>query len=85
MPCLGNAQDHCCYVNGQACKYLEENTVEGRRWACGLRRELGSWDAVIASDRYQQDVAPHFGEMNCRDWPDGEGANKGRCVDCGNG
>lgn len=85
MPCLGNAKDHCCYVNGKPCLFLETNTVEGRKWACGLRRELGNWDDVITSDRYLVYVQPYFGEMNCRDWPDGEGVNYGRCVDCGNG
>lgn len=83
MPCLGNRNDHCCYVNGKACPFLEENTVEGRRWACGLRRELGDWSLVIADPRYIEHVDPYFGEMNCRDWPDGVGANRGNCVDCG--
>ena len=84
MPCLGTKDDHCCYVNGKACCFLEENTVPGRRWACGLRRELGDWDLVIASDRYQQAVAPYFGEMNCRDWPDAtSGPNSFVCEHCG--
>jgi hypothetical protein len=71
MACRGNSNDHCCWVAGKVCDFLEENTVEGRRWACGLRRELGDWDAVLASDRYQKDIAPTFEPMgvNCRDWP----------------
>ena len=83
MPCLGNGADHCCYVAGSACPHLEEHTVPGRRWACGLMREHGDWDQVIADPRYLRDVAPHFGEMNCRDWPDGTGVNAGQCEDCG--
>lgn len=84
MPCHGNRDDHCCYVRGQPCQFVEKNTVEGRRWACGLRRELGDWDEVLASDRYQTHVAPYFTNgMNCRDWPDGNGANKGVCDECG--
>ena len=85
MPCLGNAEDHCCYVNDVVCKYLEEKTVNGRRWACGLKRALGSWDNVIASTEYQTDVAPYFEPlgMNCKDWPDGNKGNRGFCVDCG--
>jgi hypothetical protein len=81
VPCLGNSADHCCYLAGKPCTFLEENTVEGRRWACGLRRELGDWDAVLASDRYKETVAPvfeHLG-MNCRDWPDGPGDGCGTC------
>lgn len=75
--CTGNGEDHCCYFNGLACPHIEENTVPGRRWACGLLRELGDWDQVIASDRYQQAVQPLFDAnpalngMNCRDWPQG--------------
>jgi hypothetical protein len=82
MPCLGNTEDHCCYLAGVPCKYLEENTVEGRRWACGLRREYGNWDDAIASDRYQKDIEPHFGPkgVNCKDWPE---ANKAYCGECG--
>jgi len=85
LPCAGNNKDHCCYVNGEPCPYLEENTVEGRHWACGLRRELGNWDAVLASDRYQKAVAPTFDPlgMNCRDWPDGTGGNFSACKLCG--
>ena len=45
--------DHCCYVNGEVCDYLERGTVAGRTFACGLRRELGSWDAVHEDERYQ--------------------------------
>jgi hypothetical protein len=51
--CHGNAEEHCCYVAGEVCPYLEENTVSGRRWACGLLRRLGSWDAVNRSDEYR--------------------------------
>lgn len=83
MPCFGNRDDHCCYVSGEACRFLEENTVEGRRWACGLRRELGDWDSVIADPRYLEHIQPIFGEMNCRDWPDGTGKNRGQCDECG--
>jgi hypothetical protein len=82
MPCKGIATHHCCWVNGNPCLHLEENTVEGRHWACGLRRELGDWDLVITDSRYIQNVAPHFGEMNCRDWPDGTGANEGTFLQC---
>lgn len=83
MPCFGNGEDHCCYVNGVACPHLEEFTVPDRRWACGLFRRLQDWDLVIASDSYQQDVAPYFGDMNCKDWPDGVGRNRGVCEICG--
>lgn len=53
MKCLGrNAADHCCYVEGRVCEFLEENSEPGFRWSCGLRRESGSWDAVLADPRY---------------------------------
>jgi hypothetical protein len=74
--CPGNTKDHCCYVNGVRCPFLEENTVEGRRWACGLRRKLGSWEKVHQDKGYLTLVKPHWenahGIMenyNCGDWP----------------
>jgi hypothetical protein len=85
MPCTGNNADHCCWVSGAPCPFLEENTVEGRRWVCGLRRELGDWDAVLASDRYKTQVAPTLEPrgINCRDYPE---ALAGKwCATCGEG
>ena len=79
MPCTGNSADHCCYQNGKPCIYVEENTVPGRRWACGLMRELGDWDAVLASDRYKENVVFTSPDMNCRDYPQ-PGTH---CSDCG--
>lgn len=76
--CHGNGADHCCYVNGQVCPFLEENTVPGRRWACGLLRELGSWDAVHADPRYQpiQAVWDQVGIISCGDW---RGTGRAQC------
>lgn len=51
--CLGNAPDHCCYVNGKVCAYLEEGTVVGRRWACGLLVKYGSWAKMSDSVEYR--------------------------------
>lgn len=85
MPCDGLSKDHCCYIKGEPCPFLEKNTVPDRRWACGLRRELGSWDAVLASDRYKAVPGAFFGQMgmNCRDYPD---INKNQyCFTCGKG
>lgn len=81
MPCDGNGADHCCYISGVRCPHSEDSTVEGRRWVCGLRRALGDWDAVLASEEYRRDVAPTFEPLglNCRDWPDREGD---RCAQC---
>jgi len=71
--CHGNGPDHCCSL-GQygVCQYLEENTVEGRRWACGLLRELGAWSRVHVDGRYLRDVKPKLDELgvvDCGDWP----------------
>lgn len=74
MSCQGrNNDDHCCYVNGKPCPFLEENTEPGFRWTCGLRRELGSWDAVIADPRYVPigEFFKPFG-YNCKTWSDPE-------------
>lgn len=85
MPlCTGNTTDHCCYLNGTPCFYIEENTVEGRRWACGLFRELGNWDAVHADERYVTKIQPVWeitplAGYKCGEWP-----NPGRtCGECG--
>lgn len=71
MKCLGrNAADHCCYVEGRVCEFLEENSEPGFRWSCGLRRELGSWDAVLADPRYapiKAAFAPYG--YDCKTWP----------------
>lgn len=75
MACHGNGAEHCCWFAGKQCQYVEENTVDGRRWACGLLVELGDWDKVLTDPRYLTNVQPQFDAirqlkgMNCRDWP----------------
>ena len=71
--CTGNTDDHCCYF-GSACQHVEENTVEGRRWACGLHRVYGSWEAVYASDEWDGvlTTAVSVGlpsTYKCGEWP----------------
>lgn len=86
MECLGrNLNEHCCWVDGKVCLYLEEDTEKGFRWTCGLRRELGSWEKVLADARYQRDVQPKFRAtgMNCMDWPSKNAG--GPCKLCGGG
>jgi hypothetical protein len=73
MECHGNGEDHCCYAGG-VCPALEFDTVPGRHHVCGLRRRLGSWDAVHASPEYQAlPVAKRLAEQHpgygCGDWP----------------
>jgi hypothetical protein len=74
MQCPGNTEDHCCYLNGQRWHFLEENTVPGRRWACGLFREHGNWQAVHVDPRYLQTVRPQWQQtplagQECGEWP----------------
>lgn len=84
MKCLGrNLDDHCCYINGKVCQFLEEGTEVGYKFSCGLRRELGSWDAVVKDARYVKHIAPVFEPdgVSCADWPN---ADKGQtCKQCG--
>ena len=81
MPCHGNTVDHCCWLVGKPCIYLEENTVSDRHWVCGLRRRLGNWDAVLMSNEYKTNVAPKLNTgINCRDWPD---KPLTKCFECG--
>ena len=71
--CHGNGEDHCCYLGpAGVCPYLEEGTVDGRRWACGLFRRSGSWDSVYESIAYRRHVKPKLKALrivNCGDWP----------------
>jgi hypothetical protein len=74
MDCHGNSPTHCCWIGGQVCPHLEEDTVEGRRWACGLYRRYESWDAVYDSPEYAAtDAAVSFAVNHpgygCGDWP----------------
>lgn len=74
LPCHGNCDDNCCCFLNVICPFLEENTIEGRRWTCGLMHELGDWDLVLADERYTTivqdlyDTVPELKGMNCRDW-----------------
>ena len=72
MICQGNLNDHCCWINGKVCPFLEENTVQERRWACGLYRELGSWNSVHSDSRYLEHIRPMFEkwrpDRNCGEW-----------------
>lgn len=63
--------DHCCYVNGVECPFLERGTEPGRNFVCGLRRRLGSWPAVHADPEYQERVQKHWDEVgieSCGAW-----------------
>lgn len=75
--CHGNGSDHCCYVGGRTCLFLEVGTVEGRIWVCGLRRELGSWNAVHADPRYQAEVRPVWEQAGVADCGDFTGLADG--------
>lgn len=73
--CHGQQSDHCCYVAGERCPHLVEN-VAGRRWACGLMVELGSWELVHADPRYAPIQAEwdRVGIESCGAW--GPGTNQ---------
>jgi hypothetical protein len=58
---------HCCWVHGEVCDFLIENH-EGRRFACGLRAELGSWEKVHADPRYAPMAIVFEDEGLCGDW-----------------
>ena len=61
---------------GQRCRYLVEN-VDGRRWACGLRAALGSWEAVHADPGYIEHVQSEWDKLgvieSCGAWGPGTG------------
>lgn len=66
MKCEGNADDHCCYIQGKVCQYLKEYKDGTRRWSCGLYEKHGSWDNVYASIEYQENIQPKLDEMTNR-------------------
>jgi len=61
VACHGNGDLHCCWIAGVVCPHLEEGTVEGRRWVCGLLRVHETWEAVYETAEYQAtDAAAMF-------------------------
>jgi hypothetical protein len=84
MGCKGrNLEEHCCWLKGKVCEFLEENTETDFRWSCGLRRELGSWPAVTKDPRYISGPALILAPMGitCADWPDK--SKRQGCGTCG--
>ena len=79
--------DHCCYLNGVECPFLERDTIPGRFYSCGLLRELGSWAAVYKDARYQEVVqvewdklpSPRKGWKRCGEFPVPEAIGRARC------
>jgi hypothetical protein len=87
MICHGTDDSHCCWIEGSLCPHLEENTVPGRRWACGLRRRAGNWDDVYLMAEYQATdaarwFAEHFPGQGCGDWPQRTGPLEGSGLCC---
>ena len=58
MKCFGRNiskdSNHCCWINGVECPFLERGTEKGQLYSCQLRREGGSWAAAIADRRYTE-------------------------------
>ena len=65
--CHGNGNnldgnEHCCYVDGQVCKFLETDAAPDRKYSCGIWRNLAAktpplgvkqvWDQVHDHDAY---------------------------------
>lgn len=70
--CMGTIENHCCWLNGQECKYLIKNGDGSIR--CGLLVEVGSWERVYKLQRYLRNVKPVLravfnDDTNCGDWP----------------
>lgn len=85
MSKCGKTEEHCCWLFGEVCQYLERNP-EGSEyiWSCGLRKMANSWDEVYEMDQYKMNVKPKIEQMGypdigCGDWPP---AGK-KCNDCG--
>jgi hypothetical protein len=84
--CGKNPDDHCCWMGKRGvCPFLTRSTVPGFYWACELRRDLGSWDAVHQDSRYIEEVKAYWLsiglEEDCGDYP----APGKKCHTCGHG
>lgn len=81
--CHGNGAVHCCFVPGHVntaagqgegvCEFLETDTIRGRHWVCGARRQLGNWDKVHRSKQYKDKVQSVWKAnippvTDCGDW-----------------
>lgn len=71
--CKGDLDEHCCWLDGEQCRYLQEN-VNGRKWACSLLLKYSSWSEVNVSSEYLTDVKPKLQKIfnddtNCGEWP----------------
>jgi len=74
MSKCGTAKDHCCWFTGEVCQYVRPSEVEGFNWACSLRTDLGSWEAVYQSKEYTTNVKHKVNAvgglgLDCGDWP----------------
>jgi hypothetical protein len=79
--CSGLTVEHCCWVAGQVCRFLEVDTMPDRHWVCGLHRRLGSWEAVHNDPDYLEHVKPAWegtSITDCGDWP-APGTTCGTC------
>jgi hypothetical protein len=71
MGCRDTGAEHCCWIDGKVCTYLEEHTVADRRWVCGLFRIHGAWSRVYQTAGYIRDVKPTMDRLGvgCGEWP----------------
>ena len=74
MKC-GTGKSHCCWFEGAECPYVKPVDKPPFKWACSLREEHGSWEAVYNDRRYKVFIAPHVNAINnlgldCGDWPE---------------
>jgi len=84
MKLCGTKENHCCWFAGKVCQYVRPSAREGFVWDCGLRADLGSWEAAYASSEYIENVKDKVNAvgglgLDCGDWP-----NVGqKCNTCG--
>lgn len=71
LECHGNGEEHCCWVDGEVCRYLEVDTVPGRHWVCGVRRRYDTWEEAHQDPGYIENVHSVWertGTADCGDW-----------------
>lgn len=75
---------HCCFFQGEVCPFLTGSPDPDYQYACSLRLQHGTWEAVHASAEYQEQVKPKmiaigYPDNDCGEWP----LAGMTCGDCG--
>lgn len=84
MPCQATPEAHCCWIDGELCRFFDLNadpSTVGFEGYCTLRTELGNWRRVHRDLRYNEvrvALRARAVTVDCGDW-----TPPGVCRSCG--